>query len=160
MKKFLLLGLLFSALTTVAADSTFWGAARGFELGEKRTFEHEWGRENVTYLGTMEWKTPSGKTVELRILTCYRQITQANGFKDESILALVKTNHRLIKQYDMVKRQNLPLEIRDNQLYLKPDGEDGREVLASLPVKFSQRFCITGMTCYEQIHFFRYYTYE
>lgn len=150
----------FSAFFSFSADSTFWAAASDFEVSEKRTFEHDWGRENVTFLGTMEWKTPSGKTVVLRVLTCYRQITQANGFKDESIIVLVKTNHRLIKQYDMVKRQNLPLKIVDNQLYIKPDGADGREVFASLPVKLSQRFCITGMTCYEQIHFFRYYSYD
>jgi hypothetical protein len=147
-----LLCILFISFHSFASDSTFWHVARNWEVGEKQTIERSWGRENVTYLGMMDWKTASGKTVQIKIVTSYRQITKANGFNDQSIIALVKTNNHLIKTYDLVKRQNLPLKIQDNQLYYKPDGEsEAKEILSALPRKFSERFCITGMTCYDEI---------
>lgn len=129
-------------------DTTFWELTADFEPGQKGSLKHEWGSETVTYLGTVIWKSPSGKELELRIVTTYRKITQANGFNDQSIVALVKTNNQLIKAYDFVKRQNLPLEIRNNQLVFKPDGS---EIISPLPAKFGVRFCVEGMICYDEV---------
>ncbi|MCG8574011.1 MAG: hypothetical protein MI810_03945 [Flavobacteriales bacterium] len=151
---FLFTFILLNGFELKASDTAnFWNYAKNFEAGQKETVEREWGRENIIYLGMMDWKTPSGKTVHLRIITSYRQITKANGFNDQSVLALVKTNNELIKIYDMVKRQNLPIEIRDNQLVYKPESD---EILATLPVKFSQRFCVTGLNCFNEIYALRY----
>lgn len=148
MKKLVLLLFVLVSSLSFSQDSTFWKFAGNFEAGEQGSLKHDWGSENVTYLGTVEWKSPSGKILEIKIITSYRKITQANGFNDKSILALVKTNNTLIKTFDMVKRQNLPLEIRDNELVFKPDAT---EIISAMPGKFTVRFCVEGMTCFDAI---------
>jgi hypothetical protein len=140
--------ILFSCAAS-AQDSTFWEHGWDNEPGEKEIVERDWGREVVTYLGTVTWKSPSGKELKIRIVTAYQQITKANGFEDRSVLALVKTDHTLIKSYDMVKRKNLPIDIKDNKLLYKPAS--GEEILSALPAKIGARLCVTGLTCFSQI---------
>ena len=140
--------LFFGTTNALSQDSLFWEFADTLEIGEKGSLKHIWGSENITYLGEITWKSPSGKELQIRIVTSYRKITKANGFKDQSIIALVKTNHKLIKTYDLVKRQNLPFEIRDNILIYKENGED---VASPLPTKFSERFCVKGLSCFAEI---------
>ena len=102
--KFLgVLFLLLIARGSFSQDTTFWDYARDLEVNEGVTVKRTWGSERVTYLGTVEWTSPSGKVLQIRIVTTYRQIKQANGFNDQSVIALVKTNFELIKTYDMVK---------------------------------------------------------
>ena len=131
-----------------AQDTTFWEFAKDFEVGEKGTLKHDWGRDAVTYLGTVNWHSPSGKKLPIRIVTSYRQLTKANGFNDQSILALVKEDHTLIKAYDMVKRQNLPIRVENNSLVYQPDGE---ELTSPLPPKFAMRFCVRDLNCFTEI---------
>lgn len=144
----ILLVFLFLGIQTYAQDSTFWEHTWDNEIGTKETIERNWGREVITYLGIIEWRSPSGKQLKIRIVTAYQQITKANGFNDRSVLALVKENHQLIKTYDMVKRKNLPLEVRDNKLLYKPSGE---EISSALPAKIGARLCIEGLTCFSEI---------
>ena len=144
---FILPVFLFIAFVGKAQDTTFWEFAKDFEIGEKGTKHYEWGRDAVTYLGTVMWKSPGGKELPIRIVTTYRQITQANGFNDASILALVKDDHTLIKAYDMVKRQNLPIRIEDNELIYKPED---KELVSPLPPKFAMRFCVRDLTCFTE----------
>lgn len=141
---------LFSSLLLFAQDSsqTFYEAGVQQEIGAKQTIEREWGREVVTYLGTVSWTSPSGKELEIKIVTSYQQLTKANGFNDRSVLALVKMNNGLIKTYDMVKRHNLPLLIRDGALVYK---QNGQELISPLPATFSARFCVEGLTCFSEI---------
>ena len=150
MKSLLIISLLFIGISSHAQenDTTFWSFAADFTEGQVGTLEHSWGRESVRYLGTIQWKTPGGKVITFRVITSYRQITEANGFNDQSVLALVKSNHQMGKAYDMVKRQNLPLAIRDDQLVYKPDGS---EILSALPARLAERFCVQGMTCYNEM---------
>ncbi len=148
MKNLSLLLFLFFVQSSFAQDSTFWQFSAEFEPGQEGSLKHEWGSENVKYLGIVEWKSPSGKLLEIKIITSYRKITKANGFSDQSILALVKTNNQLIKSFDFVKRQNLPIDIRDNQLVFMNGAE---ELLSAMPGKFTVRFCVEGMTCYDAI---------
>jgi hypothetical protein len=131
-----------------AQDSTFWEHTWDYEIGQKETIERDWGREVVCYLGDITWKSPSGKELKIRIVSSYQQITKVNGFNDQSLIALVKTNHQLIKTYDMVKRQNLPIRIEDNKLIYKKSGE---EISSALPAKISARFCVSGLTCFSEI---------
>lgn len=137
------------SFSSSAQDSTFWEHTWDFEAGEKITIERDWGREVVVYLGDITWKSPSGKELKIRIVSAYQQITKANGFNDRSVIALVKSNHALIKTYDLVKRQNLPLRIEENKLVYKPSGE---EISSALPKKFADRFCIDGLTCFTEIN--------
>lgn len=139
--------LIFSSFS-YAQDSTFWEHTWDFEVGQSETIHRDWGREVVTYLGEIIWKSPSGKELSIRVVTSYQQITKANGFNDQSLIALVKTNHQLIKTYDMVKRQNLPIRIADNQLIYKKSGE---EISSALPAKFAARFCVEGLNCFSEI---------
>lgn len=146
---FALLILLATATISNAQDTTFWEHAKHFKDGEKTIVERDWGREVVTYLGVIHWKSPSGKELKIRIVTAYQQITKANGFNDRSVIALVKGNHGLIKAYDLVSRQNLPIRIDDNKLIYKPSGE---EISSALPTKFAERFCVDGLTCFSEIN--------
>lgn len=129
-------------------DTTFWDYARDLEINEGITVKRSWGSERVTYIGTIEWTSPSGKILQIKVVTTYRQIKQANGFNDQSVIALLKTNHELIKTYDMVKRQNLPVKISEGYLIYNLNG---LEVASELPDKFSERFCVDGLTCFAQI---------
>lgn len=153
MKNILLAFLLISGFSSKAQDTTFWEFARDFEEGQSGYMHHEWGSETITYLGTLVWTSPSGRELELRIVTTYRKITQANGFNDQSILALVKTDHSLVKTYDLVKRQNLPVSLRDNKMVFHPEPD--LEILSALPPKFGERFCVDGMICYDEIQLSR-----
>ncbi|UKN00748.1 hypothetical protein K6119_13505 [Paracrocinitomix mangrovi] len=144
---FIILTLGILASTTYAQDTTYWEHTWDYEAGESETIERDWGREVVTYLGTIEWKSPSGKILHIRIITSYQQITRANGFNDRSLVALVKTDHDLIKNYDFVSRQNLPIRIEDNKLvYKTSDGE----ITAALPTKFAARFCVPDLNCFSE----------
>ncbi|MEX1002522.1 MAG: hypothetical protein WDZ35_10450 [Crocinitomicaceae bacterium] len=154
MKQFIILA--FIAITAHSSsaqdtdtDTTFWKFAKDFEVDEKGTLKQDWGREVVTYLGTINWRSAGGKTLQIRILTSYRQITQANGFNDQSLIALVKTNHQLIKAYDMVSRQNLPVRIENNELVYKANKA---EITSALPAKFSARFCVKDLNCFTEIN--------
>jgi hypothetical protein len=140
--------MLLLSTSSKAQDTTFWEHAEEYEIGKKVTIDRSWGREVVTYLGIVSWKSPSGKELEIRIVTSYQQITKANGFNDRSLLALVKPNHQLIKCYDMVKRPNLPIKIVDNMLVYKLDGA---EINSALPAKISARLCVQGHTCFSEI---------
>lgn len=144
--------LLFVALTSISysQDTTFWAHAEEYEIGTKNIIERSWGREVVTYLGDVKWRSPSGKELTIRIVTSYQQLTQANGFNDRSVLALVKTNHALIKTYDMVKRKNLPLKIEDNLLIYEP--KKGEQISSALPAKIAARLCVEGLTCFSEIN--------
>ncbi len=150
MKVFVLSSLLLIGLVSFSQDSTgtFYEVAVNNEIGDKETIERDWGREVVTYLGTAVWTSPSGKKLDIKIVTSYQQLTKANGFNDRSVIALVKSNNSLIKTYDLVKRQNLPIKIVDNMLIVM---ENGAEVKSPLPKKFSERFCIEGLTCFNEI---------
>lgn len=125
----------------------FWQFAAGFAADEKGVLEHNWGSETVHYLGNIKWVSASGKELELRIISSYRRITQANGFNDQSVLALVKANHTPVKVYDLVSRQNLPISIKENQLVYKVNGS---EISAALPAKIAERFCVDGLNCFEE----------
>jgi len=149
MKNFIIgLALVFCTSNAMAQDSLFWEFADTLEIGQEGSLKHSWGSENVTYLGEITWKSPSGKELQIRIVTSYRKIIKANGFSDQSIIALVKTNHKLIKTYDLVKRQNLPYVIRDNTLIYKENGED---VPSPLPVKLALRQLIL-VSNYSSVH--------
>lgn len=148
MKNIALIFSLFISLSVFSQDTTFWEYARNYEVNESGSIHRDWGSETVTYLGTVSWKSPSGKILQIRIITSYQKITQANGFNDRSVLALVKTNHGLIKTYDMVKRQNLPLKAHDEVLIYNVNG---LEVASELPLKFGERFCVDGLTCFSEI---------
>lgn len=150
MKLILSICILLSARLIFSQDSsqTFYESGVHQEIGTKTTIERDWGREVVTYLGKVAWTSPSGKELELKIVTSYQQLTKANGFNDRSVLALVKMNNSLIKTYDMVKRQNLPLLIRNGALVYKKNGQ---ELESPLPAKFSSRFCVEGLTCFTEI---------
>lgn len=136
------------SFSSFSQDSTFWEHTWDYEVGGKETIERDWGREVVTFLGVIEWTSPSGKKLHIRIISSYQQITKANGFNDRSLIALVKTNHEVIKVYDFVKRQNLPLRIEDNKLVYEKSGE---VILSALPDKFAARFCVEGLTCFTEI---------
>lgn len=150
-QQFTLFLFLFLGTGAFAQDSTFWEHTWDYEAGQKEKIERDWGREIVSYLGDMTWKTPSGRELTIRIVTSYQQITKANGFNDRCLIALVKPDHKVIKIYDMVKRHNLPIRIENNELVYKPDGEDGEEISSALPVKFSARFCVKGLTCFNEV---------
>ncbi|MFT4601125.1 MAG: hypothetical protein ACI857_001303 [Arenicella sp.] len=143
----LLLGIL-----SYSQDATevgpFYDVGVNNEIGHRETIERSWGREVVVYLGVITWRSPSGKELDIKIVTSYQQITKANGFNDRSLIALVKTNHTLIKTYDLVKRQNLPIRIAGEMLIYK---EGDKEVESPLPRKFSERFCVEGLTCFSEI---------
>ncbi|MCB9224519.1 MAG: hypothetical protein H6582_10110 [Crocinitomicaceae bacterium] len=145
---FTILSFAFFGHQSIAQDSTFWQHAFDYEVGQKETIERDWGREVICYLGNIKWKSPSGKELEIRIVTSYQQITKANGFNDRCILSLVKADHTLIKSYDLVKRLNLPFEIRDNSLVYNIEGE---EIVSPLPDKFGPRLCVKGHTCFGEI---------
>jgi hypothetical protein len=144
--------LFFIGAASVAQNSTkastFYEVAVANEIGYKETIERDWGREVVIYLGTANWTSPSGKELQIKIVTSYQQLTKANGFNDRSVLALVKMNNTLIKTYDLVKRKNLPVKIVDHKLIF---NENGVEVESPLPKKFSERFCVEGLTCFNEI---------
>ena len=146
----LLLFLLMGA-GSFAQDSTFWEHTWDYEIGQKEIIERDWGREIVYYLGEIAWTSPGGKELKIRIVTSYQQLTKANGFNDRSLIALVKTDHKVIKIYDMVKRHNLPVRIENNELIYKPDGDDGEEISSALPGKFTVRFCVKGLTCFDEV---------
>ncbi len=148
MKKIIFLIFLFSFPVVYGQDTLFWKFADSLQDGQVGMLKHQWGRESVRRVGTVTWMSPSGKELTLEIITCYRQIASANGFKDKSILALVKPGGHLVKSYDMVKKQNLPLEVRENNVVYKPAGT---EILAALPAKLAERFCVEGMTCFNEI---------
>ena len=151
MKQLLLILFGISSILSNAQDSTanFYEVAVQQEVGLKTTIERDWGREVVTYLGTAKWTSPSGKELEIKIITSYQQLTKANGFNDRSVLALVKTNNTLIKTYDMVKRLNLPIKVTEEGLVYKKNGQ---ELVVPLPAKFGSRFCVEGLTCYSEIN--------
>ncbi|MBK7130877.1 MAG: hypothetical protein IPM74_19150 [Crocinitomicaceae bacterium] len=125
----------------------FWEYAAGLEPDTKGELAHTWGSETVHFLGTVKFVTPSGKEIDVRIITSYRRITQANGFNDQSVLAIVKTSHVPVKIYDLVSRQNLPFAIRDNGLVYKINGE---EKVIPLPSKLGERLCIEGLNCFAE----------
>lgn len=144
---FIVFILFFTSVSAHAQDTTFWEHTWDYEAGQKEIIERDWGREVVTYLGEMTWRSPSGKELNIRIITSYQQITKANGFNDRSLLALVKTDHDLIKTYDFVKKQNLPIRIENNELIYDKSGE---EISSALPPKFSARFCVQGLHCFNE----------
>lgn len=150
-KKLTVLFCLLLSAGIYAQDTTFWEHTWDYEAGEKEIIERDWGREIVCYLGDITWVSPGGKELTLRIITSYQQLTQANGFNDRSLIALVKPDHTVIKVYDLVKRHNIPIEIRENELVYKPNGEEGEELLSALPVKFGPRFCVKGLTCFDEV---------
>lgn len=134
--------------SSYAQDTTqFWQFAENFTENQKGELQHNWGSETVQYLGTIKWISPSGKELEIRIITAYRRITEANGFKDQSVLALVKSNHVPVKIYDLVSRQNLPIAIKENKLVFVINGA---EASSALPAKFAERFCVDGLNCFEE----------
>lgn len=142
--------LIFTSLISFSQDAdtvVFWEYAASLPEGEKGELQHEWGSETVQFLGIIKWLSPSGKELEIRVVSSYRRITKANGFNDQSVLALVKTNHVPIKIYDLVSRQNLPISIRNNKLvYLINKAET--EV--ALPSKFGERLCVEGLNCFTE----------
>lgn len=125
----------------------FWEFATDFEIGAKADLQHDWGSETVQYLGIIKWTSPSGKELEIRVITSYRRLTKANGFNDQSVLALVKTNNVPIKIYDMVARQNLPLAIRNNALVYTINKAESE---VALPAKFGERLCVEGLNCFAE----------
>ena len=125
----------------------FWEFAATLPLNEKGELQHDWGSETVHYLGNVKWLSPSGKELELRIVSSYRRITEANGFKDQSVLALVKMSHVPVKIYDLVSRQNLPIGIADNKLVYKVGAS---EITCGLPAKIAERFCVDGLNCFTE----------
>lgn len=151
MKLFFTLSVLFCARFGFAqseADTmVFWEFAATLPENEKGELQHDWGSETVHYLGNVTWMSPSGKELQLRIVSSYRRITQANGFKDQSVLALVKMSHVPVKVYDMVSRQNLPIGIADNKLLYKVGAS---EISCALPAKLAERFCVDGLNCFTE----------
>lgn len=131
----------------VADTLVFWEFAATLPENEKADLSHTWGSETVHYLGTVKFISPSGKELDLRIVSSYRRITKANGFNDQSVLALVKTNHVPVKIYDFVSRQNLPIGIRDNGLVYKINGA---EKVVPLPAKLGERLCVEGLSCFAE----------
>ncbi len=131
----------------VSDTIVFWEFAATLAENEKADLQHTWGSETVHYLGTVKFISPSGKELDLRIVSAYRRITKANGFNDQSVLALVKTNHVPVKIYDFVSRQNLPIGIRDNGLVYKINGA---EKVIPLPVKLGERLCVEGLSCFAE----------
>lgn len=125
----------------------FWEFAATLPENEKADLQHTWGSETVHYLGTVKFISPSGKELDLRIVSSYRRITKANGFNDQSVLALVKTNNVPVKIYDFVARQNLPIGIRDNGLIYKI--KDAEKVVP-LPAKLGERLCVEGLSCFAE----------
>ena len=148
MKKLVCFLLITMGTRSIAQDSlSFWQFAANFEVNEKGTLDHSWGSETFQYLGTLKWNSPSGKELEIRIVTSYRRITEANGFKDQSLIALLKTNNEPIKIYDLVSRQNIPIRIENNLLVFDIKGSS---LTSSLPAKFAERFCVEGLTCFDE----------
>jgi hypothetical protein len=125
----------------------FWEFAATLPENEKADLQHTWGSETVHFLGTVKFISPSGKELDLRIVSSYRRITKANGFNDQSVLALVKTNNVPVKIYDFVSRQNLPIGIRDNGLVYKI--KDAEKVVP-LPAKLGERLCVEGLSCFAE----------
>ncbi|MCH2234936.1 MAG: hypothetical protein MK078_11855 [Crocinitomicaceae bacterium] len=155
MKSFLLIYLLFfvSGLclaqeNTVSGDTAFYDFVPEMGPGETTFHHHEWGSENITYLGLMDWKSPTGKDLKIKVVTTYQKITKANGFNDRSLLAIITSTNKLVKMYDMVKRQNLPNAIENNKLIFHSAKDDHIE--SELPRKFGERFCVTGLTCFNE----------
>ncbi|MEO9533394.1 MAG: hypothetical protein ABJG68_00235 [Crocinitomicaceae bacterium] len=150
MRTLLLSLFLSTSIFALSQDSTvtFWEYAKDYEVGETGSQSHEWGSEEITYLGIINWKSPSGKELQIRVVVAWRKITKANGFNDQTVLALVKTNHGLIKTYDFVKRQNLPKSIENNELIYEINGA---KAASPLPTKFSERFCVDGLTCFSEV---------
>lgn len=151
MKKLIIcLAILCSANLFSQEDSDtimFWQFAASLGQNEKGELQHNWGSETVHYLGNVSWISPSGKALELRIVTSYRRITRANGFNDQSVLGLIKLNNTPVKIYDLVSRQNLPTGIRDNMLLYLVNGV---EISSALPAKLAERFCVDGLNCFEE----------
>lgn len=155
MKFAFLLGFLFFSslifsqeeISPEADTIVFWEYAAGLEPNTKGDILHTWGSETVHFLGTVKWLNPSGKEIEIRIITSYRRITQANGFNDQSVLAIVKMNHVPVKIYDMVSRQNLPIALKENSLVYKIKGV---ETPIALPTKFLERLCVEGLSCFAE----------
>lgn len=150
MRLLFLIYLFFALQSSFAqdADTTqFWQFAASLAENEKGELQHTWGSETVHYLGNVKWLSPSGKELELRIVSSYRRITKANGFNDQSVLALVKTNHVPVKIYDLVSRQNLPVGILENKLIYNVNGA---EITSALPAKIAERFCVDGLNCFEE----------
>lgn len=138
----------FSQDVDAEADTlVFWEFAATLTEGSKADLKHTWGSETVHYLGMVKFLTTSGKELDLRIVSSYRRITKANGFNDQSVLALVKTNHVPVKIYDFVSRQNLPIGIRDNGLIYKINNE---EKVVPLPSKLGERLCVEGLNCFAE----------
>lgn len=148
MRKLFFIFLLFISVQVNAQDTTFYDFAARLEAGETGSLFHDWGSEKVTYLGMMKWLSPTKKELEIKIVTSYQKITQANGFNDRSLIAILTNEHKLVKIYDMVKRQNLPLKIEDNKLYYEPSSE--KQLLSELPKRFGERFCVSGLTCFDE----------
>ena len=96
----------------------------------------------------MDWKSPTGKDLQIKIVTTYQKITKANGFNDRSLLAIMTSTDKLVKMYDMVKRQNLPNAIENNKLIFHSAKDDHIE--SELPKKFGVRFCVVGLTCFNE----------
>lgn len=136
-----------SEVSPEADTIVFWEFAAGLEANTKADLQHTWGSETVHYLGMLKFITPSGKEIDIRLITSYRRITKANGFNDQSVLAIVKTNHVPVKIYDFVSRQNLPIGIRDNGLVYLINGE---EKIVELPAKLGDRFCVPGLNCFAE----------
>jgi len=136
-----------TAFSQEADTVLFWQFAANLAVNEKGDLQHNWGSETVHYLGTIKWMSPSGKELELRIVSSYRRITKANGFNDQSVLALVKANHTPVKIYDLVSRQNLPIAIKENNLVYSVNGA---EIASALPAKLAERFCVDGLNCFEE----------
>jgi hypothetical protein len=151
MKVFFVFSLLicsrFGFSQSEADTLVFWEFAATLPVNEKGELQHDWGSETVHYLGNVKWISPSGKELELRIVSSYRRITEANGFKDQSVLALVKLSHVPVKVYDMVSRQNLPIGIVDNKLVYKVGAS---EISCALPAKLAERFCVDGLNCFPE----------
>lgn len=131
-----------------AQAEDFWHYAAKLDSGATGSQNHSWGTEEINYLGTVTWMSPSRKEKTIRIVTCWRKIKKVNGFSDECVLALVKTDHELIIAYDMVTRLNLPIRIEDNNLVFKPARD---EILSPLPSRFAERFCAKNFNCFNEM---------
>lgn len=130
-------------------DTTFYEFSVGLKSMETGFLNQNWGAETVTYLGLIHWRSPSGKKLQLKIVTSYQKIIRANGFNDRSLLAIMTTKDELVKIYDMVSRQNLPIAIANNKLVLKLGADE--KVEAEFPKKLSNRFCVVGLNCFNEI---------
>lgn len=133
---------------TTKGDTAFFDFVPEMEPGETTFHHHEWGSENITYLGLMDWKSPTGKDLQIKIVTTYQKITKANGFNDRSLLAIMTSTNKVVKMYDMVKRQNLPNAIEDNNLIFHSAKDD--HIVMALPERFGERFCVSGLTCFQE----------